>query len=72
MTDNQKIQLQTEIEISKTIQHPNVISFIDVFEDEKHICLVLELMEGGDLFHSIIERQVFSESDARSAIKTIV
>ena len=54
MSENDKFNLQTEIEICKTIDHPHVVKFIDVFENEKHICLVMELMKGGDLFQSIV------------------
>jgi serine/threonine protein kinase len=42
--------MQTEIEILKTLDHPNVVKLIDVYECEKHTCLVMELMEGGELF----------------------
>jgi serine/threonine protein kinase len=33
-----------EIEILTTVTHPNVISLKDVFEDEQHVYLVLELV----------------------------
>jgi|TARA_B110000285_G_C15011927_1_gene556928 calcium-dependent protein kinase len=50
MSEEDLIGMQTEIEILKTIDHPNVVKLIDVYEDERHICLVMELMEGGELF----------------------
>lgn len=50
MTEEDLIGMQTEIEILKTVDHPNVVKLIDVYEDERHICLVMELMEGGELF----------------------
>ena len=45
---------------------------IDVFEDERHYCLVMEYMEGGELFEEILEREQFSEIEARDATKSIV
>lgn len=50
MNDEDKIAMQTEIEILKTVDHPNVVKLVDVFEDERHWCLVMELMQGGELF----------------------
>ena len=42
--------LKNEIEIMKTVDHPGVVRMIDFFEDEAHYCLIMELMEGGELF----------------------
>ena len=67
MSEEDLIGMQTEIEILKTIDHPNVVKLIDVYEDERHICLVMELMEGGELFDQILTKECFSESEARTA-----
>ncbi len=40
-------QLAREIEILTTVNHPNVISLKDVFEDDTYVYLVLELVEVG-------------------------
>eukprot|EP00960_Hanusia_phi_P075444 768427-Hanusia_phi.AAC.6 len=47
-------QLAREIEILTT----------DVFEDEKSVYLVLELVQGGELFDRIVNDGAFSEKDA--------
>ena len=31
------------------LDHPNIVKLIDVFEDERHWCLVMELMQGGEV-----------------------
>jgi serine/threonine protein kinase len=36
------------------LDHPNIIKLYDIFYDEKYVCLVVELMEGGEL-HDLIE-----------------
>jgi len=43
-------RLRTEIDILKTLDHPNIVKLVDIFEDERHICLVMELLLGGELF----------------------
>ena len=49
MSDSDKISLETEIEILKQIDHPNIVKLFEVYEEKEHWCLVMELMEGGDL-----------------------
>ena len=72
MNDEDKIAMQTEIEILKQVDHPNIVKLLDVFEDERHYCLVMELMQGGELFDQILEKEIFSESEARDATKAII
>lgn len=56
-----------EIEVLKICQHPNIIRLLDVFENPEFIYIVLEYMEGGDLF-SYLEKREFriTEDRARS------
>ena len=56
----------------KNIDHPNVVRLYDVFEDKNHVFLIMELMEGGQLFEKIVEFDHFPECDAREAIKSII
>ena len=46
---------------------PHVVRFRDYFIESKSCFVVLELMEGGELFDRIIEKQIFSEQEARDA-----
>ena len=50
MSDEDKVALETEIEILMQIDHPNIVKLFKVYDEEDHWCLVMELMEGGDLF----------------------
>ena len=46
--------MQTEIEILRTVSHPNIVGLLDVFEDPTHYCLVMDLMEGGEVSFDIL------------------
>ena len=72
MSEEDKVSMKTEIEILKQVDHPNIVKLIDVFEDEKHWCLVMELMQGGELFDEILDKEHFSEIEAREATKSII
>jgi calcium/calmodulin-dependent protein kinase I len=43
-----------------------------VFEDEKQIFVVLDLLSGGELFQRVIDRRVFTEKDAANIIRPII
>jgi len=38
-----------EIKILEEINHPNIVKMVQHFEDKGHYCLVLELLEGGEV-----------------------
>lgn len=72
MTDEDTIAMHTEIEILKQVDHPNIVKLFDVFEDDRHWCLVMELMQGGELFDQILKKDQFSEHEAREAARAII
>lgn len=41
-----------------------VLTLYDVFEDEKHIYLVLDYCPGGDLYTAIVEERIFARNNA--------
>ena len=50
-------QLRKEIDVMKMCQHPNIIKLIDLFENYESYYIVLELMEGNDLFDYLKQRK---------------
>ena len=69
-------RLKTEVElmmhVSKTQKsHRNIVSLIDVFENETHLILVLELVGGGELFYHLIDNGAYSERAASRYIHEV-
>ncbi len=68
-TAEQLAELQSrvlmEARILRTIEHPNVIKFVDIFEDATKLYLVMELVQGGELFDRLERDGPFAEADAR-------
>jgi calcium-dependent protein kinase len=58
-----------EINILKTIDHPNIVKIYEYFEDSKRFYIVQDSIEGGELFDEIIKRGHFSEKDAAVLMK---
>jgi calcium-dependent protein kinase len=57
-------RFKQEIEIMKTMTHPNIIRLFETFEDHRQIYLVMELCTGGELFDRIIDAGHFTEVQA--------
>jgi serine/threonine protein kinase len=59
--------LQSEVEVLRKMQHRNIISLFDVFDEPKIFAMVLELVSGGDFFDYIVGRcpSPFSEPEAK-------
>lgn len=49
------------------LDHPNIVKYYETYVDEKYIYLVMEYIDGGELFEKIAqqENQVFSEKQAK-------
>jgi calcium/calmodulin-dependent protein kinase I len=54
------------------VDHPNIVKLFDVFEDLNSYSLVMELMTGGELFDTIIEKDHYSEKEASDTIRPII
>ncbi|ORY33799.1 hypothetical protein BCR39DRAFT_519287 [Naematelia encephala] len=52
--DKAVLGIEREIVIMKLIDHPNVMSLYDVWETAKELYLVLEYVEGGELFDYLV------------------
>ncbi|OQS02759.1 kinase [Thraustotheca clavata] len=44
----------TEIQCLTALNHPSIIKLIRVFNEPNHVILVFELLEGGDLYHHLV------------------
>jgi len=64
--------LESEVNIMRQVEHSNIIKMYDIFDSRSKMCLVLDLMEGGELFDRIIEKGHFSEKDAATSFVQMV
>ena len=58
------IRIQREIEILKSLKHPNIIKIHRIGEDDKRFYIIMEFCENGELFNRIVERQHLTEDEA--------
>lgn len=58
-------QLRSEIKFLAKLDHPNICKLHEVFETSLCVYLVMELLEGGELFDRLKRVKRFPEDDAR-------
>jgi len=64
--------LFAEVEIFLSMDHPHVVRLMEVYEDERQVSLVMECMEGGELYDRLRQRRVFSEADAQMTTRQLL
>nr|XP_033806925.1 ribosomal protein S6 kinase alpha-5 isoform X2 [Geotrypetes seraphini] len=52
--------------------HPNVVKLHEVYHDQLHTFLVMELLKGGELFERIKKKKHFSETEASYIMRKLV
>ncbi|XP_067148261.1 myosin light chain kinase family member 4 [Apteryx mantelli] len=70
--DKQKDEVKNEINVMNQLNHVNLIQLYDAFESKNDIVLVMEYVEGGELFDRIIDENYnLTELDTILFIKQI-
>jgi calcium/calmodulin-dependent protein kinase I len=65
------IAITGEIEILKKLNHPSIVGCVDNFEDADYFYVILDLMQGGELFDRIVQKTHYNEAEARNLFITI-
>jgi calcium-dependent protein kinase len=65
-------QLEAEVQNYLSMDHPHIARLHDVYETEHQLHLVMECLDGGDLFARVEEETRFSEEDARDMIRQML
>lgn len=64
--------IEREIIIMKLISHPNIMGLYDVWENKNDLYLILEYIEGGELFDYLIKKGKLLEYEAINYFKQII
>jgi serine/threonine protein kinase len=54
-----------ESAILRRVDHPHIIRMYDFMEDKNYFYIITELMQGGELFERIVQKEFYSERDAQ-------
>ena len=64
-------QFLTEIGTLRSLSHPHIIQLYNVFISSARIYIIMEWMEGGELFDFVVERQTLSEKEAAGIVRSV-
>ncbi|XP_061574493.1 serine/threonine-protein kinase DCLK2 isoform X2 [Cololabis saira] len=56
--------IENEVAVLRRVKHPNIIMLIEELDTPSDLCLVMELVKGGDLFDAITSSAKYTERDA--------
>ncbi|KAJ8517950.1 hypothetical protein ONZ45_g4927 [Pleurotus djamor] len=70
--DKQRLGIDREITMMKLMDHPNIMRIYDVYEGERELFLVLEYVEGGELFDFLVNRGRLPPLEALIYFKQII
>nr|XP_033776931.1 death-associated protein kinase 2 isoform X1 [Geotrypetes seraphini] len=65
-------EIEREVDILQQLQHSNIITLHDVYENRTDVVLILELVSGGELFDFLAQKESLSEEEATRFIKQIL
>ncbi|KAI1788670.1 Pkinase-domain-containing protein [Ganoderma leucocontextum] len=70
--EKQRLGIDREIIMMKLMNHPNIMRIYDVYEGDKELYLILEYVEGGELFDFLVNRGRLPPLEALAYFKQIV
>ena len=69
---NLQMKVRREIALMRVINHPNILNFIDVYESQRHLCIILEYAQNGELFDFLVARRFLPVDMAMDFFRQIV
>ncbi|GAA5834744.1 hypothetical protein JCM11251_003651 [Rhodosporidiobolus azoricus] len=70
--DKMLLGIEREIVIMKLIEHPNVLRLMDVWETNGELYLIMEYVEGGELFDYLVSKGRLHADEARHYFQQII
>ncbi|KIL69476.1 hypothetical protein M378DRAFT_69704 [Amanita muscaria Koide BX008] len=70
--EHKQLALQREIVVMKLINHPNIMRLYDVWETSTELFLILEYVQGGELFEYLCEKGRLPTSEALAYFQQII
>lgn len=71
-TEDDLHYLQREVDIAMTLRHPNIVRTSDLFQSDKSLYIVLELMSGGTLQTAVESNGPFTEDENKLIMTDIL
>lgn len=64
--------VMNEVAIMQSLVHKHIVQLVDFYEEKDYFFLVMDLMNGGDVFDRIVQKNHYTENDARHLCKVLL
>mmetsp|Transcript_16178 Transcript_16178/g.24382 ORF Transcript_16178/g.24382 Transcript_16178/m.24382 type:complete len:353 (+) Transcript_16178:89-1147(+) len=71
LPDEDEAALRQEVDILRSLDHPNIVKLFDFFEEDRYFYVILEFLPGGELFDSIVKKSFYNEKEARDIVRIV-
>jgi serine/threonine protein kinase len=68
LTQEDEESLRSEVDILLRLRHPNIVQAFDFFEEVPQFNVILEYIDGGELFDRIVKKTFYNEKEARDLV----
>ncbi|ETV82918.1 CAMK protein kinase, variant [Aphanomyces astaci] len=72
LTSRDAEDIHYEVSILQQMHHPNIINLYGFYDEPEYFYMVMDLVEGGELFDELLEKLHYSEKEARDVIKVVL
>lgn len=72
MSEEEENEILKEINILKTLDHPNILKIYEYYNLDRKLVIISELCTGGELFDRIVEVKYFTETVAGHIMKQLI
>jgi serine/threonine protein kinase len=72
LTTFYETKLRDEVEMLSILHHVNIIGLREVIEEPRFYYLILEKMQGGELFDHVVRKKFYTELQVRNVCKMIL
>ena len=68
LTPDDEASIYQEARILQEVNHPNIVKMFDFYEEPENFYMVMECIDGGELFDRIVKKTVYTEKEARDLV----
>ena len=72
ITSKKTATSKIEIDILRKISHPNITNIFEIYEDSRKYYIMMEYLEGGELFEAITSAGSFNELSAAKIMRQLL
>jgi len=71
LSESAEAYLDSEIEIMFEVPHPGICRLYEVIKTKQAVCLIMEVLRGGDVLQKIVEKDILDEKEAARVVRSV-